>query len=366
MASGVAALGSPLWSRKGTHLEHTSNRTADVVVVRALRGLGDILCAVPSLRLIRSSLPDARVRFIGVGEVEGLVGRFGDYVDEFVRFPGYPGIPEGGGAIGEGLATDTIAPDLVLQIHGDGSVSNGFAASLRPRALAAHGTVVADHGCAVATRPYDRTRHEVERCLRVTDDGLRLIGAQPAQPTSELEFRLYESERAEAEALLTERGLAGKRFVAVHPGSHLPDRRWPADRFAALAARLAEAGLNVVVTGTADEAELAARVAAGNGVSIAGKLSLGGLGALLERSAGIVTNDTGVSHLAAAVKAPSVVVFMASDPHRWAPLDATRHRAVVHPSRPGSKPNAVSPEGLALSIPAVAETFSAARAVGIV
>lgn len=346
-------------------MERTLNRTADVVIVRALRGLGDILCAVPSLRLIRHTLPDARVRFVGVDEVEPLVKRFADYVDEFVAFPGYPGIPEGPAVTGAADCTLDATPDLVVQLHGDGSVSNRFAAGLRPRALAAHGTVLSEEGCRVVTRPYERSGHEVERCLRVTGGGLRLLGAPPTGQTTDLEFRLSDAERAEASALLAEVGLSDRAYVVLHPGSHLPDRRWPAERFAAVSTAIAEQGVAVVVTGTDGERELAARVAGEHGVGLAGRLSLGALGALFERSCGVITNDTGTSHVAAAVGAPSVVVFMASDSGRWAPLDAVRHRAVVRRAAPGTTPNAISPEGLALDIPTVAEVLSAARSVAI-
>lgn len=346
-------------------MEHTLNRTADVVVVRALRGLGDILCAVPSLRFIRRTLPEARVRFVGVDEAEPLVKRFADYVDEFVAFPGYPGIPEGPSVTGAAKCALDATPDLVVQLHGDGSVSNRFAAGLRPHALAAHGTVLSEEGCRVVTRPYDHSGHEVERCLRVTGDGLRLLGAQPAEPTTDLEFRLSAAERAEASALLTEVGLADAPYVVLHPGSHLPDRRWPAEHFAAVSTALAERDVAVVVSGTDGERELAEQVAGEHGVSLAGRLSLGALGALFERSGGVITNDTGTSHVAAAVGASSVVVFMASDPGRWAPLDASRHRAVVRRAVPGTPPNAISPEGLALDVPTVAEVLSAARSVAI-
>jgi len=53
---------------------------------------------------------------------------------------------------------------------------------------------------------------------------------------------------------------------------------------------------------------------------------------LLSRATLTVCNDTGVSHLAVALKVPSVVVFSTSDTRRWAPLDRRRHRAVSDPA----------------------------------
>ena len=63
-------------------------------------------------------------------------------------------------------------------------------------------------------------------------------------------------------------------------------------------------------------------------VDAAGPMSVGALAALMRDARFVVCNDTGVSHLAAALRVPSVVVFLAADPDRWAPLDEARHRAL--------------------------------------
>lgn len=91
--------------------------------------------------------------------------------------------------------------------------------------------------------------------------------------------------------------------------------------------------LQVVITGDGEiEERLAAEVLAamgGRATNAAGRTSLGALAALVRDARLIVCNDTGLSHVAAAVRTPSVVVFRITDPRRWAPLDAALHRVVL-------------------------------------
>jgi ADP-heptose:LPS heptosyltransferase len=123
-------------------------------------------------------------------------------------------------------------------------------------------------------------------------------------------------------------------YACVHPGSAWASRRWPAERFAAVADGLAARGLAVVLTGGAEEGPLTAAVARAMRAparDLAGRTTLGTLAALVAGATLLVCNDTGVSHVAVAVGTPSVVVVTGSDPARWAPLDRERHPVVRVP-----------------------------------
>jgi ADP-heptose:LPS heptosyltransferase len=66
-------------------------------------------------------------------------------------------------------------------------------------------------------------------------------------------------------------------------------------------------------------------------LDLAGRTSLGGLAALLQRMSLFIGNDSGPAHLAEAVGTPSVTLFGPTDPRRWAPLDQRAHPIVREP-----------------------------------
>ncbi len=112
--------------------------------------------------------------------------------------------------------------------------------------------------------------------------------------------------------------------VLLVPGGsgHRPGKRWPAERYAALASRLIAAGQRPVLIGTAGEADLHARIRAAcpGAESLAGRTGLTDLARLARRAAAAIGNDTGPMHLFAVAGCPSVVLFSAeSNPALCAP-----------------------------------------------
>ncbi len=300
-----------------------------VVVVRALRGLGDLLCTTPAMRALRVALPAAEITLLSLPWAQTFVERFDRYFDSFIEFPGYPGIPERVPPIAQlpGFLAEVQARqfDLALQMHGSGIISNPFTVMLGARINAGFylpGQYCPDPGRFLA---YPAGEAEVRRHLHLMEFlGLPLQG-------EEMDFPLRESDRQELDEIGPAHALREREYVCLHAGAYEPARRWPAERFATVADALAARGLQIVLTGSAGEAGLAAQVAArmrAPAVDLAGKTSLGALAVLLSRSRLLLTNDTGVSHLAAALAVPSVVIFLASDPLRWAPLDRRLHRSV--------------------------------------
>ena len=111
-----------------------------------------------------------------------------------------------------------------------------------------------------------------------------------------------------------------ERFALLVPGAapHRPEKRWPAERFAAVAEMLRQRDIAPVVVGTAQDTPLAARIPAA--IDLTGRTDLAALAALAAKARVAVGNDTGPMHLAAALGCRCIVLFSAaSDPALTAP-----------------------------------------------
>jgi ADP-heptose:LPS heptosyltransferase len=112
------------------------------------------------------------------------------------------------------------------------------------------------------------------------------------------------------------------RFVVLFPGGARMTRHWPVGNYKTLAARLSELGWRICVVGSPMEqrdAGAIAEAAGPAGVNLAGRLSIPELAAVLSQASLYVGNDSGPTHLAAALAIPSIALFGPGDAMRFSP-----------------------------------------------
>jgi ADP-heptose:LPS heptosyltransferase len=361
--SGLCRLLRPLFRRQPPPVV-TALPPPEAVLILKPCCLGDVLFATPTVAALRRAAPSARLDF-AVGPWSRPMVEGNPHLDRVVDCG-----PVGSGSYGLGdylalarriragkyrlcFVLDrspllSLLPWLAGIPHRVGLDSDGRGFSL---------TV------PVALSPSD-IRHEAEIYL----DTLRALGVEVNSPR--LEFWPTEEDRAAVEGLIAggEGGL-----VAIHPGGgdnpgmSMAGKRWPAGRFAALADRLLAAGARVILVGGPGDGPVSGAVRSamsGEPLDLTGRLSWGQLGALQERLALYIGNDTGATHLAVAVGCKAIAIFGPSDPRRYGPY-APPEQAVALWHDPG-----VPPEGVVAGAPAgftweggvtVAEVLAAAQ-----
>ena len=161
------------------------------------------------------------------------------------------------------------------------------------------------------------------------EDYCVLVEAALGSGTLDRRMRLEvtDGERAAAAELLHD---LNAPFVLLNPGANRADKRWPAERFAAVVDSLAAShGLAAAVSGSPAEGELVASVIAAAKSPVVNLVDrgvrLGSLKAVIERASLLITNDTGPRHIAAALGTPVVCLFGPTDP-RWTATDFDRER----------------------------------------
>ena len=186
------------------------------VVFRA-RHLGDMLCAVPALRALRTTLPKAHIALVGLPWAAQFVDRFSAYLDEFLPFPGHPLLPE------QAVHHDDLPPfyarvcarefSLALQLHGSDDIANHIVSGFGASAMAGHcrgKRLITDN---TVLTPCPETGAEPERLLHLAGQ----LGAPTAG--AHLEFPILPEDEEELAASGVATGLEPRNYICVHPGA---------------------------------------------------------------------------------------------------------------------------------------------------
>ncbi len=256
--------------------------------------------------------------------------RYNQYLDDFIEFPGFPGLPEQEPKIEQipHFLQEIQAKrfDLAVQMQGSGRFTNLlielFGAGLTA-GFTEPGKYAPEKGNFML---YPHGIPEIRRHLKLMEH----LGI-PSKGEG-LEFPLTVKDWEDFHFLERKFGFKAGEYVVIHAGSRKPERRWPLWRFTEVGEKLLRQGLTIVLTGTAEEAGLTTELGQlmrSQVVDLAGMTSLGSLGALLKAARLTISNDTGVAHMADALQVPSVVLFSAPDHERWAPLDKELHRVIT-------------------------------------
>lgn len=288
------------------------------IVVRGTNWVGDAVMTIPALRQLRRLFPDAHITLATRAWAEGLFAD-SDFLDDLQVHEG-SGLRSVVQQVGQWRKRNF---DLAILLPN--SLETALVASLARVPLRIG--YATDGRQALLTHPlalpeWRETKHEVFYYLKIVAELEWLIKHQQSfletQPDGSLE--VSEARKSRARDSLCARGVVeDKPLVAICPGSiNSRAKRWPTERYAALADRLInELGAQVLLVGSNAEAEVSLEVSnqmRNQPLTLTGQTDLAELVATLSLVDLLVTNDTGPAHIASALGRPTLVIFGPTNP----------------------------------------------------
>lgn len=271
----------------------------NILVLRAA-GLGDLLTALPAMRGIRAAYSSAHIVGALPAPLYPLVRDCVDEIHDVRAAQSTQGL----------IALDQYRGrvDLAINLHGKGPQSHRALLRRHPDRLVAYRC----DDIAIEGPPWFDKQHEIDRWCDLVNIALTV----EADPTD-----MYLQGGSHRE----------HRLLVLHPGAGHPIKRWPWQYMADLAQRFHNDGWNVVLTGDEHEIDLVQRIRSAStlplSTELAGRTDIGALIALVGEAALVVSGDTGIGHLATALRTPSVLLFGPTDPITWGPRSGP-HRVI--------------------------------------
>ncbi len=304
-----------------------------VIVIRQHNQFGDVLCTVPLLRALSAKFASCRISVVvSPQNISALAGC--PYASELINydklaFYRHPSLfIKFVKSLRQGYDLLLVPSNVSISLTNDiMALFIKAKAKIGPGSLEAKANQTASvYDVAVPLDWKDSLVHQYHRNMKVAEP----LGITNADDTGGLEYHVDPATFGDLRALVGRIGTFGKR-VAVHAGAGKPPNRWNVEGFAALSELLHnELNADIYITEGPMDREVIDRLAGllkAPFVRVRNR-AISFVAALLKQMDLVVTNDTGIMHLAAAVGTPTLSLFGPTDPLQWAPL-GERHRFIL-------------------------------------
>jgi ADP-heptose:LPS heptosyltransferase len=292
-------------------------RSPERILVVRHRAAGDLLLTTPALHALRTHAPEAEIHVLVARGMEELLAENPD-VDRVLSFDRRSLASQAALYVRLGRGGYATVIDLVSNPR------SAFLTALT-RARRRVGYDIPGRAWAYTVRaPREPLGTEGRPVLRYAPEAAFDLLRALRIPCGDLALRFHVAAAAAARigAWLEERRgeIAGRPLVACLPSGSWPAKTWLPERFAEAMDALSDDACPVWIWGPGEEERVrAARARMRRGSLLAPPTGWQELGALLQRSALLVANDSGPKHLAAALGTPTVTIFGPTHPATWHP-----------------------------------------------
>ena len=294
-------------------------------VIFNLRYMGDLMVTTPLLHSLKIHYGSENILVINKNMKEFAM--LLPYVDKVYIYKGFKDFLD---------FLKTIKSDAIFILTPASYIISLVALirGVRYRIGALSSGIIEPKGLFLTHKISHRLKHRVEQILEIC----KIIGIKPS---SELKIRVNEDAKKRIQGILEELGVANEPFILLHPCARdmhkykYPAYEWEKEKWGELAKELAELGYFVIFTGVKDDEEyiqsILCDIDSAKCKSLAGRINIQELVAVISQSKLLVAVDTGVIHIAVALDVPVVDLMGPTPPEIWHPwAKEDRYKVIFH------------------------------------
>ena len=288
------------------------------ILVRGTNWIGDAVMTLPAVAAIRKTWPQAQISILAKPWVADIYRESND-VDRILNFedPGRHQGPFGKIRLAGELRKYRFDMAILLQNAIEAAIITRLAGiPIRAGYNSDTRGWLLTH--AVRRTPAIRKIHQIDYYLEI----VKVLGCNSAGRNLRLDLR--SDTRSLADEWVEKPESQHQMIIGMAPGAtYGPAKRWPVDRFAAVAAEIiSESEATIILFGSKQDQDVTDAIATtiqGHCLNLAGKTSVGEVMALIARCHAFITNDSGLMHVAGALNVPTIAIFGSTNPVTTSP-----------------------------------------------